>query len=249
MIFRFLVIILSLFFVTQSYASSSVQVLNFKDGGSDMVEVSSREVNIIRLPSSDTKIVTNAPYIDIKIMGENALLQFSGEPQPASLVLLSKRGVYSVTVIPRGIPSATIVVKDDQADKAESYNWEVSHAYVDALKELIKAMYNRIPPDGYKVEKINKQVTPLWDKTSLKHIERYYGASLIGDVYELRNLSNDPMTVKPNEFYSEGILAVSVDTETLEKGKSTFVYIVKHSFTNTNRMGSLFKAVKTPLLR
>lgn len=245
-----IIIIISCFmlFPLTIMAATSVQVFNFKDGGSDLAEVSTKEVNIIKLPSPDIKVVTNSNNVEIKILGENALLQFTGEAQPTSLVFLSKKGVYSLTVIPRGIPSATIVIKDEQADKSEAYNWETSHAYVDALKELIKAMYNNIPPDGYKIEKINKQVTPLWDKTSLKHLERYYGALLIGDIYELKNLGDSAMVVKPSEFYSKGILAVSVDTETLGKGQKTFVYIVRQSSAVQDSNRLLFKLVKTPLI-
>lgn len=227
--------------------SSTVQVLTFKDGGSDLVEVSQKEINIIRLPSSDTKIVANSPNVDIKILGENALLQYIGEIQPTSLVLLSKKGVYSITIIPRGIPSATIVIKDEQHDKTEAYQWESSNAYVKALTGLIKSMYQENPPDGYKAEKIEKSVTPLWEGTQLFHKFRYYGAVLVGDVYEIRNVSDQDMVIKPSEFYAKGVLAVSIDSETLTKGKSTLIYIVRQS--SSSESSHLFKSVKTPLLR
>lgn len=243
-------LILSLAFIMSKafyLEASPVQVLNFKDGGSDMVEVSQREINILKLPSSEIKIVSNSPNIDVKILGENALLQYVGEVQPTSLVLLSKKGVYSITLIPRGIPSATIVIKDDQADRAEALQWETSFPYVKTLTTLIKSMYTEVPPDGYRVERFEAPITPLWEGTQLIHKFRYNGATLVGDVYELKNVSGQDMVVKPAEFYSKGVLAVSVDTEGLKDGQSTKVYVVRQSSHGEQR--PLFKSVKSPLLR
>lgn len=224
--------------------SGTVQVLTFKDGGSDMVDVSQREINVIRLPSPDVKIVTNSNNIDIKIMGENALMQFVGEIQPTSLILLSKKGIYTITVIPRGIPSATIVVKDDAQEKGEAHEWETTHSYIDVIKNLVKSMYHEIPPAGYKVEKTNTPVTPLWEGTNLIHKFRYYGASLVGDVYEIKNTGQNQITIKPSEFHERGVLAVSVDTETLSPGQATKVYIVKYA---SGTKTEIFKAIKFPL--
>lgn len=228
-------------------AATSVQVFNFKDGGSDLAEVSTREVNIIKLPSPDIKVVTNSNNVEIKILGENALLQFTGEAQPTSLVFLSKKGVYSLTVIPRGIPSATIVIKDEQAEKSEAHSWETSSDYVGVIKHLVKSMYTNTPPEGYKVERIERQITPLWEKTLLTHKYRYYGAALVGDVYELKNISEQNMVIKPSEFYVKGILAVSLESENLSKGQSTLVYIVRQSSSAEHR--PMFKNVKSPLLK
>lgn len=240
----FVTVIATMLLYLNNSWGSTVQVITFRDGGSDMVDVSQREINIIRLPSSDVKIVTNSNNIDIKIMGENALMQFVGEPQPTSLVLLSKKGIHTLTVIPRGIPSATIVIKDEVQDKGEAHEWEISHSYIDVIKKLIKSMYQETPPSGYKVEKTNKPVTPLWEGTTLVHQYRYYGASLIGDVYEFKNIGQHQITVKPSEFYTKGVLAVSVDTETLAPGQSTKVYIVRYA---SDSKAEMFKAIKFPL--
>lgn len=223
--------------------SDATQVMTFKPGASEMVEVSSKNLNVLKMPSSDIKVITSANNIDIKVLGENVLVQFTDGGQPAEVVFISKKGVYTLTLIPRGIPSETIILKEEAFEKEESHAWETTQPYVTVLKEIIKAMYKGDVPPGYKIDRIDKIVEPKWEKTILKHVARYYGANIIGDVYELKNIGQQKMVIKPQEFYEKNILAASIDKEEVNPGEWTEIFILRQ----VSSEKSPIKSIQYPL--
>ena len=72
--------------------------------------------------------------------------------------------------------------------------------------------------------KERKDVTN-WLGTQRQLVARYTGASMEGEVHVLKNLSDKPIRVTENEFYSRGILAVSVENHDIPPGGSTMIYI------------------------
>jgi len=239
-VYLFMSLMAVLFFACISEAT---QVMTFKPGASEMVEVSSKNLNVLKMPSSDIKVITSSTNIDIKVLGENVLAQFTDGGQPAELVFISKKGVYTLTLIPRGIPSETVILKEESFEKEESHAWETTQPYVTVLKEVIKAMYKGDVPPGYKVDRIDKVIEPKWDKTILKHVARYYGANIIGDVYELKNLGQQKMVIKPQEFYEKNVLASSIDREEINPGEWTMIFVLRQASSEK----SPIKSIQYPL--
>ena len=85
-------------------------------------------------------------------------------------------------------------------------------------------MYLEKMPMGYSVENLNKDVTE-WNEIKKVLKKRYRGPHFIGEVYELTALTD--VVLSENEFYTKGIIAVSIDLHNLKKDESTKLYIVR----------------------
>jgi hypothetical protein len=91
-------------------------------------------------------------------------------------------------------------------------------------------MYLEIPPMGFSVTKEKRDAT-TWIGTQRQVISRYVGASLEGEVHELKNVSDKPIRIEEHEFYERGILAVSIDRHEIQPRERTIIYIVSRSST------------------
>lgn len=210
----------------------ALQTVNLVDGASTFVDISTKDLNLIRFSSPGIKVFTNSKILDIKIDGENVFVAYpeGALPVPQEVFLVTSRGTYSLVLVPKGIPAETIVVRGQQDDTAEAAQWESSHDYITGLKDIIKFMYIGVPPGGYKSFEINKDVT-RWDGTKELLSIRYEGATLVGEVHRFLNLSTAGMTVLEKEFYQSGVLAVSIAKHDLRPLEETEVYLVKRSET------------------
>jgi len=214
-----------LFLCKDTYALSAVTLT---EGQSLFVELSERNLNLIRFPSPGVRVYTSSKILDVKIDEGNVFVKFmEGQPPaPQELFFIAGSGVYSMILVPKGIPSQTIIVRIPKEDVSEALNWETSHSYIAGLKELIKAMYEERPPRGFSVKEVSEERS-RWKE--LKGVLRriYTGATLQGDLYELTNVSSDTVRLIENEFYEKGVLAVSVERHELKPGEKTEAYIVK----------------------
>lgn len=68
---------------------------------------------------------------------------------------------------------------------------------------------------------------PLWRGTRYIHRTQWRGRSLWGDSYELRNVGTEPIRVAEQEFFTPGVVAISVEVHELPPGAATNVYVVR----------------------
>lgn len=200
-------------------------------GQSIFVDLSARNLNLIKFPTPGVRVYTGSKVLDIKIDEGNVFLKFMGEViSPQEIFFVAPSGVYSMILVPKEIPAQTVIVRVPEEDINDALNWEISHNYVSGLKELIKAMYEGKPPRGFSIKEI-KEDRSLWKevKTTLK--QTYIGATLQGDVYELTNITASPVRFSEKEFYEKGVLAVSIEKHELRPGEKTDLYIVRKTKT------------------
>lgn len=225
-IFLFLVFLMLSVFSFKTYA---LNIINFTDGGSTFVELSLKNLNLIKFPSSGIRVYTSSKSIDIKVDEGNVFVKFLEDvltvPQEVFFIIPSGE-VFSMILIPKEIPSQTIVVRLPKEDISDALSWETSHSYIAGLKELIKAMYEGKPPKGFSVKEANEE-RPLWKEIRVILKQIYRGATLQGEVYELTNITREPVRFLEKEFYEKGVLAVSLDRHELKPGEKTELYLVK----------------------
>ncbi len=206
----------------------ALDTVTLTEGQSLFVDLSERNLNLIRFPSPGVRVYTSSKILDVKVDEGNVFVKFMEDqpPGPQELFFIAPSGVYSMILVPKGIPSQTIIVRIPKEDVSEALNWETSHSYIAGLKELIKAMYEERPPRGFSVKEVSEERS-RWKgvKEVLRRI--YAGATLQGEVYELTNVSTEVVRLIENEFYEKGVLAVSVERHELKPGEKTELYIVK----------------------
>jgi len=197
-------------------------------GQSLFIDLSLKNLNLIKFPSGGVRVYTSSKLLDIKLDEGNVFIKFiEGEPlSPQEVFFVVSSGVYSMILIPKEIPAQTVIVRIPEEELSDALSWENSHSYIAGLKELIKAMYEGKPPRGFSVKEADLEVSRWGEvKTVLK--QTYTGATLRGEIYELTNVSKEPVRFVEKEFYEEGILAVSVDRHELKPAEKTEAYLVK----------------------
>lgn len=221
-----LVIILIFTLIPQVYGLSTV---TFMEGQSIFVDLSLRNLNLIKFPSSGVRVYTSSKVLDIKVDEGNVFVKFMEEVSPSPqevFFIVPSGGFFSMILVPKEVPAQTIVVRMPKEEVSEALSWETSHSYIAGLKELIKSMYEGKSPRGFSVKEVSEEKS-LWKevKTILKQI--YKSATLQGEVYEITNVSKEPVRFIEKEFYEKGILAISLDRHELKPGEKTELYLVK----------------------
>ena len=218
----------SLLCVSSTYG---MQIITPVEGETTFVEISQKDLTVIKTPISNIKAFSGSKNIDVRVEGKNILIKYTGlTPELQELVIVGADGeIYPVVLKPTGIPTETIILRMRESE-LEALEWEKSHSYINLVKELIKSMYLETPPRGYSVNLISAKKPVNFDmenfNMSLK--KRYTGALLIGEVYTVKsNKSEQALQLTEKDFYGEGILAVSIEKPKIGPKEETTVYIVR----------------------
>ncbi len=146
-------------------------------------------------------------------------------------------GRYRLILVPTNQPAQEITIvptndsksntnKDDSNQERENLNG--SYIY-----EIKKAMFNLArAANGIDVSEdmtriaVNKDI-PLWKEAKLTLLNRYDSGNLMGEEYQLTNVTNSVLQLREQEFYRNNVLAVSLTKLSLEPNESAFVYVVR----------------------
>ena len=212
---------------------SALQTVTLNEGVTKFVDISQKDLNIIKIPAaSGLKAFTTSKSIDVKVEGESIYINLldKSATAPQELIIVAGTGTYPMLLIPKGIPTEMIIARTVTDTLRDADQWERSQDHVTNLKELVKAMYQETPPTGYSVTKEKRDAT-TWLGTQRTVVARYTGASLEGEVHELKNVSDRPIRIAEHEFYDHGILAVSIERYELQPRDITTIYLVTQSST------------------
>ena len=233
-IFGGVVVLFLLWFGLPVSTVHALQTIVPVEGRSVFVDISQRDLNLIKFPFSGVRVYTSSRVLDIKIDGSDVFVNIPDDVvgqdkfAPQEVFFVTPAGTYSLVLVPKGIPAETIIVRIPQEDIRDALEWEAAHDYVTGLKELIKAMYIEIPPMGFAVKDVNREVS-RWEGTRQVLLSLYSGATLEGEIHKLTNVSNGSIRILEREFYQRGVLAVSIDRHELLPNEETHIYIVRRS--------------------
>ncbi len=148
-------------------------------------------------------------------------------------------GRYRLILVPTNQPAQEIsIVPSSSAnannnaskDNSEQDNENLNGSYIYEIK---KAMFNLArAANGIDVSEemtriaVNKDI-PLWKEAKLTLLNRYDSGNLIGEEYQLTNITNSVLQLREQEFYRNNVLAVSLTKLSLEPNESAFVYVVR----------------------
>lgn len=147
----------------------------------------------------------------------------------------SNGGTYTIAVTQKKIPSETIILETTFINKtvvSESEKARKDMPYVVRIKQLIGAMASRESDSLYQVSDNLDQSIPLWYEVTIALISQYTAKGLKGDIYELKNITEDEMVLAEHEFlnFGKNVLAVAIDHMTLLPKQATKVYIVREEY-------------------
>jgi len=208
----------------------AIQVITPVEGESVFVNIAKGELNLIQFPFNGIRAYTSSQKLDLKIQGRQVWVTMTdqNEGKPQEVFLSTPYGTYLMMMVPKSIPAETIVMKIDKGTSEDAAEWEREHDYTKRLKELVKALYLGVPPAGYAI-RTQKKDASMWEGIEQTLTTTMIGSGLVGETHELINHGNAVVRVLENEFYREGVLAVSLSNTELRPAVKETVYIVRRN--------------------
>jgi conjugal transfer pilus assembly protein TraK len=163
-----------------------------------------------------------------------------GKGKPVNLFISSAQATYTLLLRRADTPADTIVIRDKTTRAApplagtptSPVPQSPSANHVRAMKALLVAMASdRVPPD-IRVDELNQPVQ-LWAETRFLLLRRYESRTLVGERYQLSNVSPAVMVLAEQEFdrpdSSDGgqVLGVAIEHHNLRPGESTSVFVIR----------------------
>lgn len=211
---------------TQS--AHALQVLSPMEGESVFVNISKSELNLIQFPFNGIRAYTSSQSVEIKVRDRQVLVSMvnQSDTKPQEVFFSTPYGTYLLMLVPKSVPAETIMLRINKVDTEEAAEWEREGDYTNRIKELTKALYLGNPPSGYSVS-LDKADTSAWEGIEQTVIMTMTGAGLVGEIHELNNHGIAPVKITESEFYTDGVLAVSLSSHDLHMGTKEQVYIIR----------------------
>lgn len=181
--------------------------------------------------------------------GEVYVRPVDGSARPIKIDLRTERGKFSLLLQPIDMPGDTLVLRprgmaQPPGSALAAQSVELAGAgmalttqatgtplarnasHVRALKALTLAMAGSELPADVEVRTVN-QVVALWREARFVLGSIYLARELVGESYELTNISDAGMVIDERELYRDGVQSVSVKLQQLAPGARTAVWVVR----------------------
>ncbi|CAN5421279.1 hypothetical protein BH10PSE19_BH10PSE19_00160 [soil metagenome] len=133
---------------------------------------------------------------------------------------------YVLQLTPKAQLSDMILLKPTDVVKQRAEHWEKSSSYTQGITNLISAMMNRTPPEGYVHTLVKGKTNSLGGITTFSLKEIYRGVHLEGRVYTVKNKTRYPLTLVENQFYQPGDRAIVLSSLIIPPSAYTLLYKV-----------------------
>lgn len=162
-----------------------------------------------------------------------------GARKPVNLFVASAQATYTLLLRHADTPADTIVIRDkaprflQPGPDAITGPKGASAHHVRSMKALLLAMASDRVPADIRVDELNQPVQ-LWAEAKFWLLRRYEGRGLVGERYQLQNISATPMVLTEQEFdrpdspTTGQVAGVAIEHHNLRPGETTSVYVIRH---------------------
>ena len=199
------------------------------------VKVSLRDVNRIYCENGNVGSVAYSKEKRIELVkeGRNLFLKILPikkeqkliyEDVPRELFVECGGEVFSIIVVPREVPSETIVLRVKKPDLEKAVRFEQGE-FTEFVTTAIRFAYRDVPPDGYEEKKVGKKFKEF-KELDLYLLKVYEGAEFSVLVFEIR--AKEDVYLDPAAFvpYVHRPVALSLVKEKLRRGERTRLFVV-----------------------
>lgn len=169
--------------------------------------------------------------------GEIYVRPVGGGKKPINLFVSSARGTYTLLLRRADTPADTIVIRDKAALQRHAEPTVprlapgAAASHVRGLKALLVAMASERVPSNIQVEAVVRPIA-LWREARFTLEGTYRSRGLVGERYELQNVSEAPMVLTEQEFDREdddagSVAGVAIEHHNLRPGERTLVFIIR----------------------
>jgi conjugal transfer pilus assembly protein TraK len=158
--------------------------------------------------------------------------------RPVNLFIKGERGTFGLVLQPVDMPLETIVLRDRlevvsgapgtvvAAQGVADTPFPKNTSHVRALKAMWLAMAGDAVPRDVQVRALNREVA-LWREARFVLDRIYVANTMVGELYSLTNISQEPMVLVEQELYRDGVLGIAIQDHQLRPGQTTVVYVVR----------------------
>ena len=242
-------------------APKTVSNNNYSVKSSKTVYISLKNITMITTPYPITKIIyskdqnieisksSNTAFVKILPLEEqkpNGRIRYLYNSAPRDIYIITSAGTYSLNLIPRHIPSVTVMLKNPQIPNGSSavagkhpvftqpvlntgisanVSYYKSSVYVNKLSNLIKDAYFFKIPSGFSSFALKK--TYSFKQITIKGLNAWVGNGFIILIYRI--YANVPVNLTEKEFLwmSPNPLAISIANPVLRQKENTRLFIVE----------------------
>ncbi len=122
------------------------------------------------------------------------------------------------------VPAETLVIRDRSRSRVEGRAFLADESRNAAIRRVLLALARDTEPEDM-TARDTLVIVPLWNEARFVLVRTLEGA-LLGEKYQLTNVSSSRMVIDERELYRRGVLAVMVDSLELEPGEATNVMVV-----------------------
>jgi len=224
--------ILILFFISTS--AQAAQVKEVEDGDEFTAEISKLDINRVKVVGDrirDVKI--NSGDLDISLDEKNGEVYIraahSAENKPINIFVITQQNfTYKGILYPRSIPSEQIILRNDSVPlgggDVELVKVGGKNSYEQQIISLMKAMREKKRLESYQVKSDKKHID-LGD-LSMRRSSVYKGQNFIGEIFVLKNSTNQVLNLDEKIFFKNGVKAIKIEKSDLLPEETTEIYIV-----------------------
>lgn len=229
---------LSLLALISIEAQAKSEVVN-ADRFTAEVAISRYEQNLIEIQGRriSSVIPSIAGALSYHQDQENGVLYFTLANEqhmgPISMFVNDDQGGrYRLILVPSNQTSQEIIIlpKDRAAEETKNSTVRTNESHIATIKkmmtEMAKATNGAQISDDIQTSRVD-EVIPLWKEAKLTLVNRYDSEELIGEEYQITNVTKVLLQLREQEFYRNNVYAVSVSKLSLEPNEAAFVYVVR----------------------
>jgi type-F conjugative transfer system secretin TraK len=173
-----------------------------------------------------------------QVAGVHHFIVQSDSPQTISMFVTDDKDTrYQLLLVPKPIPAQEIILRPSGQTSRATQSSDIAPIaastmpYQRRVKSFLLSIADQLTADSLLTQRVNV-VTPLWKEVKLNFVAQYRDGDLVGEFYELTNLTMEPMTLVEQELMRPGVLAILIEEHVIQPGASTPVYIVRARSTN-----------------
>ena len=217
--------------------AGATQLIEHADRGHVSVNISASETN--RLAIEGRRIAHVVPSVKGVLAGQKdealgayyfTLANASPHPGTVTVFVSDEKGLtYKLILVPRPMAGEEIIIRppeEKMPPSSRAVTGGRALSYQRRIKDLMLVMADDELKDRVEAVAVNQEVA-LWKETRLVLLAKYLDSDMVGEKYQLSNVSPSPMLLVEQELYRQGVRAVSVQHHTLMPGDGTDVYIVR----------------------
>lgn len=215
----------------------AVQLIDVVSGQTATVKVSAKELT--RIAMADGARIERVWGMDEHMQvqpdadaGQVFLRPALGSAKAFSFFVRDDAGeTYTLLALPVDMPSDTVLLRSGSRTATKASTpvgvGENTTPHVQRIKSLMRAMATGVIAEGY-LPDYKREPVELWKEAKVLRIARFQG-ELIGEIYEITNVSATPMQLVEHELSRLGtdVAAVAIERHTLTPKQTTRVYVVQ----------------------